>query len=202
MLQESSNRLAASTIAMSVSPSYWLVLTAYLGRLSLPEKLKASTLGVHVDPHHPLRRLPQMRSLFFPSALHPSNPLFHPSPLPTPATKAMTPTPESPCPPFAPIPPFLAPLAPRISTTSSDEVEVHISEAFQVIGSPHIGGLDASSPVLSWQGEPRSTRSLHGSRIRWRTTPTQRFPSVPLCKRSLQQRTTFSTLATHRYLSH
>ena len=143
-----------------------------------------------------------MRSIFFPSALHPSNPLFHPSPLPTPAPKAITPTPELRCPPFAPIPPFLAPLAPRISTTSSDEVEVRISEAFQVIGSPHIGGLDASSPVLSWQGEPRSTRSLHGSRIRWRTTPTQRFPSVPLCKRSLQQRTTFSTLATHRYLSH
>ena len=159
MLQESSNRLAASTIAMSVSPSYWLVLTAYLGRLSLPEKLKASTLGVHVDPHHPLRRLPQMRSLFFPSALHPSNPLFHPSPLPTPATKAMTPTPESPSPPFSPIPPFLAPLAPRISTTSSDEVEVHISEAFQVIGSLHIE--DSMHLARSFHGKENPVQHAH-----------------------------------------
>ena len=48
--------------------------------------------------------------------------------------------------------------ASRTSTTSSDEVEIHISEAFQDIEPPYIGDdLISSSPVpSSWQGESLS----------------------------------------------
>jgi len=46
----------------------------------------------------------------------------------------------------------------RTSTTSSDQVEIHISEAFQDIEPPYIGDdLTSSSPVpSSWQGESPS----------------------------------------------
>ena len=48
--------------------------------------------------------------------------------------------------------------ASRTSTTSSDEVEIHISEAFQDVDPPYIGDdLVTSSPVpSSWQGESPS----------------------------------------------
>ena len=47
------------------------------------------------------------------------------------------------------------------STTSSDQVEIHISEAFQDIEPPYIGNdLTSSSPVpSSWQGESPSNAS-------------------------------------------